>query len=411
MKMDPYSTKPESNADKIFTVSELNRQIRELLETGFSSLWIEGEISNFKHHSSGHMYFSLKDERSQMGAVFFSRYHARLKFQLKDGLKVLIRGRVSVYEPRGQYQIYVEEVLPKGIGDLQLAFNQMRERLEREGLFDPAHKKPIPKFPKRVGVVTSPTGAAIQDILNVVKRRFYGTHLILVPVLVQGEGAAKQIARAIEMLNDFGQVDVMIVGRGGGSLEDLWAFNEEVVARAVFASRIPVISAVGHEIDWTICDLVSDLRAPTPSAAAELVVQNREEIERTIEDAIERLKRNLQNRIAFSREDWTRLISSYAFRQPRSLVQNAAQRLDELLRPFQSDAQNLLRQKFSELETQMAKLEALSPLAILRRGYSLTSTSDGRLIKEKSQIKIGARIRTRITHAIIDSEIRSIEEC
>ncbi len=402
--------KPSASPDeKIFSVSEINRDVKQILEGTFSSLWIEGEVSNFKHHTSGHMYFSLKDDRSQIGVVFFSRQNQRLKFRLEDGLKILIRGRISVYEPRGQYQIYAEEVVPRGVGELELLLEQLKRQLEREGLFDPAHKKPIPKFPKTVGIVTSPTGAAIRDILQVMGRRFAGIHVLLVPVRVQGEGSSREIAQAIRDLNEDGRSDVMIVGRGGGSLEDLWAFNEEAVARAVYASRIPVISAVGHEVDWTICDLVADLRAPTPSAAAELVVQSRAEVEQFLEDRIARMRRHLENRILEARQAWQDLISRYAFRHPRVLIQNAVQRRDELLRQLQNYARAQVEQCRQNLDGELGKLEALSPVSILRRGYSLTFTQDETLIKKKSQLKIGDRIRTRISDGVIQSEIRSIQ--
>ncbi|MSR78281.1 MAG: exodeoxyribonuclease VII large subunit [Candidatus Omnitrophica bacterium] len=402
----PETAEPE----KIYSVSELNHSIRMKLDKEFPSLWIEGEISNFKHHTSGHMYFSLKDDQSQIGAVFFSRQNQSLKFDLKDGMKVLIRGRISVYEPRGQYQIYVEQVLPKGMGELQLAFLQLRERLEKEGLFDPAHKKPIPRFPKTIAVVTSPTGAAIRDILNVIHRRFHGTNILLAPVQVQGEGSAKQIAQAIHDLNQLGGVDVMIVGRGGGSLEDLWAFNEEVVARAVYASRIPVISAVGHEIDWTICDFVADLRAPTPSAAAELVVQNGEEILIWFQESSQRLKRAMDQKLARYQETLERLSTSYAFKQPQVLIENFSQQLDELFRQLQNYTKTWIASRGQRLDTEMGKLEALSPLAILRRGYSITTMDeDGALIRRASSLKIGQRIRTRLAEGIVHSEVRKVE--
>ena len=311
----------EPQARKIFKVSEINRQVRLWLESSYPTLWIEGEVSNFKLHSSGHIYLTLKDEKSQLSAVFFSRHNQGLRFELKDGLQVLAFGRLSLYEARGQYQFYIEKIEPKGIGALQLAFLQLKEKLEREGLFAPEHKKPIPSFPRVVGVVTSPTGAAIRDILNVLNRRFSGTAVLLKPVQVQGEGAAEQIARAIQEMNEWGEAEVLIVGRGGGSFEDLWAFNEEIVARAVYASRIPVISAVGHEIDWTICDWVADLRAPTPSAAAELVVQNREELQKSLRDFKMRIRNAVWNTLQDKREELHTLRESYAFKQPLNFIQ------------------------------------------------------------------------------------------
>lgn len=394
---------------KVYSVSELNHLIRVKLDQEFASLWLEGEISNFKHHTSGHMYLTLRDDKSQINAVFFSRANQGLKFRPKDGLKVLVFGRISVYEPRGQYQVYVERMIPKGMGELQLAFLQLKEKLEKEGLFDPAHKKPIPKFPKNVGVVTSPTGAAIRDILNVVARRFHGTNILLNPVLVQGDGAAQQVARAIREMNDLGGIDVLIVGRGGGSLEDLWAFNEEGVARAIYASRIPIISAVGHEIDWTIADLVADLRAPTPSAAAELVVQNREEVETRLGDLTERLRRLVTNLARVLREDLESLSSSHAFRQPMVLIQNFSQRLDELLRQLQNYLKSIVVHKKQAFQHLVARLESLSPLGILERGYSLTFLEDGTLVKKAEKVKIGTLLKTRIRDAHLFSKVTKVE--
>ncbi len=400
---------PLEQKTEIYSISRLNREIRMILESRFPSIWAEGEISNFKHHSSGHMYLTLKDETSQISAVFFSRYNQALKFELKDGLKVLVFGKISVYEPRGQYQVYIERIEPKGVGALQLAFLQLKEKLEKEGLFDPERKKPIPKFPVTVGVVTSPTGAAIKDILNVITRRFQGTRVLLNPVKVQGEGAAGEIARAIGEMNRLEGIDVLIVGRGGGSLEDLWAFNEEIVARAVYASKIPVISAVGHEIDWTICDLVADLRAPTPSAAAELVVQNQEELERFIENSQLRI-RNAAVRILENRkETLEEILSGYAFRQPLILVQQFSQKLDELFRQLHNYLKASLGEKRQAFQTAVGRLNALSPLAILERGYSLSFEPDGTLIRGIRQLSVGKTVKTRLKDGWFQSQVNQIE--
>jgi len=395
---------------KVYSVSQLNREVRMMVESGFASIWLEAEISNFKRHHSGHMYLSLKDATSQISAVFFSRYNTSTKFELKDGLQVLVMGKISIYEPRGQYQFYIERIEPKGLGALQLAFLQLKEKLEKEGLFLAEHKKPIPKFPQVIGVVTSPTGAAIRDILNVVGRRFHGTEVLLYPVRVQGEGAASEIAQAIREMNELGGIDVLIVGRGGGSLEDLWAFNEEVVARAVFDSMIPVISAVGHEIDWTICDLVADLRAPTPSAAAELVVQNREDIERRLEDSVIRMRNAIENLMETKRQELKSLESSYAFRQPQLLIDQFSQRVDELLRQLQNYSKALVVQKNHEFRTLVGRLNALSPLAILERGYSLSFQADGSLLKDARKVKAGDALVTRLWRGNVHSKITKIEE-
>jgi len=275
---------------KILTVSELTLNIKGHLEEGFRELWVEGEISNFRSPASGHYYFTLKDDKSQIRAVVFRFMGRSLKFEPKDGLSVICRGRITVYEPRGEYQLILDYMEPKGIGALQLAFEQLKEKLAKEGLFDPAHKKLLPLLPQKIGIVTSPTGAAIRDLLTVIGRRFSNVEILINPVKVQGEGAHQEIAKSIYELNGIPGIDVIIITRGGGSLEDLWSFNEEIVARAIYRSSIPVISAVGHEIDFTIADFVADLRAPTPSAAGELVVRDKAELINLLETLFNRMK-------------------------------------------------------------------------------------------------------------------------
>jgi exodeoxyribonuclease VII large subunit len=393
---------------RIYTVSQLNRQSRLLLESHFSTVWVEGEISNCKHHSSGHIYLTLKDEGAQISAAFFSQYQRGLKFELKDGLKVLAFCRVSVYEARGQYQLYIERVEPQDVGALQLAFQQLKERLAKEGLFAEERKRPIPRFPKTVGVITSPTGAAIHDILNVVNRRFCGTHILLHPVKVQGEGAAEEIALAIETMNEHSEADVLIVGRGGGSLEDLWAFNEEPVARAVFGSRIPVISAVGHESDWTICDLVADLRAPTPSAAAELVVSSRLELEERLRGSKERLDFAMNRMFERYQEQLSNLAESAAFRQPRYLLDQFTGRVDELGRRMEGRLAALTDSKNQAFQGIMGRLNALNPLAILERGYSVSFNEKGDILKDVKQLSTGDAVRTRLHKGSIISKVTDI---
>jgi len=400
----------ELSGRRIYTVSQLNRQSRLLLESRFSTVWVEGEISNFKHHSSGHIYLTLKDESAQIQAAFFSQYQRELRFELKDGLKVLAFCRVSVYEARGQYQLYIERVEPQGVGALQLAFQQLKEKLSKEGLFSQERKRSIPKFPKTVGVITSPTGAAIQDILNVVNRRFCGTHILLYPVKVQGEGAAGEIAAAIKIMNERPEADVLIVGRGGGSIEDLWAFNEEPVARAVFDSRIPVISAVGHESDWTICDLVADLRAPTPSAAAELVVSSRLEIEDRLRGHRERLNFAMNGTIERYQEKLSMLASSAAFRQPQYLLEQFTGRVDELGRQMESRVKALVVSKNQIFQGVTGRLNALSPLAILDRGYSVSFNEKNDIIKEISQVSVGDTLRTRLRKGSLISKVTDITQ-
>jgi len=395
---------------QIYTVSQLNRQSRLLLESRFSAVWVEGEISNFKHHSSGHIYLTLKDESAQIQAAFFSQYQRGLRFELKDGLKVLAFCRVSIYEARGQYQLYIERVEPQGVGALQLAFQQLKERLAKEGLFAEERKRSIPKFPKTVGVVTSPTGAAIHDILNVVNRRFCGTHILLCPVKVQGEGSADEIAAAIRTMNEQAEADVLIVGRGGGSLEDLWAFNEEPVARAVFGSRIPVISAVGHESDWTICDLVADLRAPTPSAAAELVVSSRFELEERLLGHKERLDLAMNGMFERCQDRLSDLASSAAFRQPQYLLDQFTGRLDELGRQMEARLKDLASSKGQVFQGVMGRLNALNPLAILERGYSVSFNEKGDIIKNTRQVSEGDVLRTRLHQGSLTSKITAITQ-
>lgn len=400
----------EIQTTKIYTVRELTRDIRGLMETAFPGIWVEGEISGFKHHHSGHMYLCLKDGEAVIRAVCFSRYNQGLKFELKDGQQVLCFGKISVYEARGDYQIYIERIEPKGLGVLQLALNQLKEKLAKEGLFDAARKRAIPRFPKTVGVVTSPTGAAIRDILHVVNRRFRGTNVLLSPVKVQGDGAAEEIAEAIDEMNGFSDVDVLIVGRGGGSLEDLWAFNEEVVARAVFRSRIPIISAVGHEIDWTICDFVADLRAATPSAAAELVVQNQEELQVRVDDFAVRMKNAVRGLFEEKKQSLENLQESYAFRQPLHLINQFSQRMDEILRQLQNYLKNLVREKRQAFQNTVGRLQTLSPLGILERGYSLTFDSKGILLKDARQMKVGETLFTRFFKGTIYSKVEKIQK-
>ena len=281
----------------ILTVSELTRQIKGLLEERFSEVWVEGEISNLRNHPSGHLYFTLKDDFSQIRAVLFRMQARSVRFLLEDGLHVVCRGRVSLYEKRGDYQLILESIEPRGVGALQLAFLQLKERLEKEGLFRPEHKKSLPMLPQRVGVITSPTGAVIRDILHILNRRFGNLHILLYPVRVQGEGAWREVAEGIDYFNRQKNADVLIVGRGGGSMEDLWPFNEEGLARAIYRSKIPIISAVGHETDYTISDFVADLRAPTPSAAAELVVRDKREISNTLHVLGYRLENQMVQRL------------------------------------------------------------------------------------------------------------------
>lgn len=391
---------------QVVTVTELTRQIKASLESEFTQVWVEGEMSNFVLHSSGHMYFTLKDADSQIQGVMFRNANRVLSFDVHNGMKVIVCGRVSVYEKRGNYQLYVDRLEPKGIGPLQLAFEQLKEKLFKEGLFDEQYKQKLPVFPRTIGIVTSPTGAAIRDILQIIDRRFGSLHILLNPVNVQGAGAAEEIARAIDEFNEYGTCDVLIVGRGGGSLEDLWAFNEEIVARAIFRSKIPVISAVGHEIDYTISDFVSDVRAATPSAAAELVIKEKSEWLAHIEASSESLTRSMKERIAAYRQSLSALETRAVFRRPHVLLQEYAQRIDDYARHLSKSLQLVLEQKKSLFREYVAKLEGLSPLSILARGYSITY-KEGSIenLIDSSDVKKDDLLVTRLHCGLIHSRV------
>jgi exodeoxyribonuclease VII large subunit len=381
----------------IYTVSELTKCVRMMLEDSFPSIWIEGEVSNFVLHSSGHMYFSLKDAGAVLKCAMFKRSNLSLKFKPKDGMKVLCSGRLSVYEARGDYQLIAEEIEPKGVGALELAFQQLKEKLLKEGLFDQSHKIPIPELATRIGVVTSPTGAAIRDILNIVRRRFSNIEVVINPVKVQGESAKEEIASAIRQFNKFGGVDVIIVTRGGGSLEDLWPFNEEVVARAIYDSKLPVISAVGHEIDFTISDFVADLRAPTPSAAAELVIPAKAELISRINNSLIRLKNSLSGTLETLSEKFASLKDSYVLRQPLNIVTQYQQKTDGLKKDLGIRVGHIVEMRGENFNFLGGKLGALNPLAILNRGYSVTvKLPSGVILKNIASLAKGDIVETRL---------------
>lgn len=361
----------ETTERRVLTVSEITRRIKQVLETGFSSVSVEGEISNFKHHSSGHMYFALKDSSATLSAVIWRSKVESLSFQPEDGMRVIANGRVSVYEVRGNYQLDITSMRLAGAGELQLAFERLKKKLAAEGLFDEERKKPLPEFPERIGIVTSPTGAALHDMLHVLRRRFPAVEVIFHPVRVQGVGAAHEIAEAIRAFNKFGAIDVMIVGRGGGSLEDLWAFNEESVARAIAQSKIPIISAVGHETDFTIADFVADLRAPTPSAAAELVVRDRFALLDIVRNNWYHIHENVAGIIEYRNERIRNLLKSYAFNRPRDLLRQYSQRVDELERTMTAAMAHKISMMQAASNSFRSQLHALDPNAVLRRGYAI----------------------------------------
>ena len=394
---------------KTYTVAEITREIKELLEMSFPTVRIEGEISNFTRHSSGHLYFTLKDELAQLKCVMWKYQAGRLIFQPQDGIKVILDGKLQVYERGGYYQLNVQQIQPAGIGDLQMAFERLKRKLHAEGLFEERHKQPLPEFPQRIGVITSPTGAAIRDIVSVLQRRFPAVEIILHPVRVQGEGAAPEIAAAIKTMNEYGSLDLLIIGRGGGSLEDLWPFNEEIVARAIYASRLPVISAVGHEIDFTIADFVADRRAPTPSAAAEMAVKDRAELIGNLEYYREKFGAYLKKTLERRREKLQHLRESYAFRRPEDTILQKMQRVDELEKNMNLTMEHLLQLREERLQALRRRLHALSPTAILERGYSICYR-ENEIVRSVKQIHPLDTVQVRLAHGHFLSQVQMIGE-
>jgi exodeoxyribonuclease VII large subunit len=384
----------------IWKVSEITQRIGDLLETAFPDVWIEGEVSNYHAAQSGHLYFTLKDARSQIRCVCFRDQVRGLKFRPEDGLHVTVRGSLGVYQPRGEYQVYVSHIEPVGLGALQLAFEQLKKKLQDEGLFDAARKKPLPILPRCIGVVTSPTGAAIRDILRVLKRRFANVHVQIFPVKVQGEGAAAEIVAALRHFNRAKIADVLIVARGGGSLEDLWSFNEEIVARAIAASEIPVITGIGHEVDFTIADFVADLRAPTPSAAAEIVVQSRQEFERHIAAHYRDLVQQMRYLLSERRHRVRDLQSHRGFRQIEILMRRRRQQLDELSSSLGVIVRLRLaaaRQRTTRAGTQIVSFDLRARAAVLRRRIEMQReglrAALERVVTRKQRQFTAARVR------------------
>jgi exodeoxyribonuclease VII large subunit len=398
---------------KIYQVAELTHIVKDILESNelLVKIWVRGEISNFTHHSSGHMYFSLKDKDSQLQCVMFKGNASKLKFEPKEGLNVLALGQITVYEPRGRYQLLVREMLPDGLGALYLEFLQLKEKLSKEGLFAPEHKKPIPWFPKSIGVITSPTGAAIRDIINVTTRRYPGVHLVIAPTRVQGDQAVPGIVNALELLNRQGKVDVIIVTRGGGSLEDLWAFNEEPVARAIFDSEIPVISAVGHETDVTIADFVADKRVPTPSAAAEETVPDIVELANKIKNFESTIISITQRILTQYRQKLDSLLESPVFKKPLDQVNQYKQRIDELITQLRTHISTSVKLNRKSLEALLGKLESLNPKGVLERGYSITlKLPDEVLIRTIEEVSIGDNVKIIVQNGELICEIKSIKK-
>jgi len=399
----------EQTGPRTWTVSEITRMVRELLEQSLYPFWVRGEIGNLTIHRSGHVYFTVKDSRSQLSVVFFRGAQQARRLGLTAGLEVEIRGRLTLYEPRGQFQMIADQVRPGGLGALQRQFEELKKRLQAEGLFDPERKRPIPALPRCVGVVTSPQGAAVRDFLQILRRRFGRMHVRIYPAAVQGEGAAEEIAAGVRYLNATQACDVIVVTRGGGSLEDLWPFNEETVARAIAESAIPVISAVGHEVDTTIADFAADLRVPTPSAAAELVTKQRLDMAEQIANARRRLATAMELKHTRLKARLDRAVASYVFREPGNAVRTYQQRLDELLMRFTHTAENRNQRLRSRLEQLSGRLGALDPRAVLGRGYAvLISTRTGRAVVDAGDVAPGDPVRGILHRGELEAEVRVV---
>ena len=397
-----YSVSPT-----VFSVTELNNYVKRILDNdeNLKNVFVTGEISNFKNHYSGHMYMTIKDEGGAIKAVMFSSYASRLKFVPENGMKVIIFGSVSLYNKDGSYQLYITDMQPDGVGALNLAYEQLKEKLQNEGLFSTEHKKPIPQFPEKIGVMTAPDGAAVRDIFSVLKRRYPVAEIVFCPVAVQGASAAPEIAKAIKLFNEQNAADVLIVGRGGGSLEDLWAFNEEIVARAIFQSQIPVISAVGHETDFTIADFVADLRAPTPSAAAELAVPDIFELKSDLLGLKQHLSVLMRNLVESEKEKVENIQKQVTILSPANKIKNSRQELSNLY----EKAVNLVTLKINDEKTKISllssKLNAFSPLNVLSRGYSISYNNDFP-IKSVNDVKSGDNIKIRVTDGEFFAEVK-----
>ncbi|MCX5683920.1 MAG: exodeoxyribonuclease VII large subunit, partial [Planctomycetota bacterium] len=436
---------------------ELTHRITAVLEDSFADVWVVGEISNFNRHTSGHIFFTLKDERASIRCVLWKSAAGRLGRDIGDGVEVEVRGRIGVFEKQGNYQVYVSSIRPRGMGALEVAFRKLKEQLEKEGLFDEASKRPLPRFPRRIGVVTSPTGAAVRDIIHVLTRRWPAAEIVLAPARVQGEGAAAEIARGIENLGRLGGIDVMIVGRGGGSLEDLWPFNEEIVARAIYASRVPVVSAVGHETDFSISDFVADVRAPTPSAAAEMVVPDRKEIRATVDSLQGRLARGLRHTVELLRDELSLFAAHRFFRYPQDIVLSRVQAIDDAAQRLlaamkdkgsagwmrleraagglarhspqarlrestaalkmatfrlQAAERTLLEHRWTVAVSRLAgRLEDLNPDRVLARGYSRTVLErTGRILTRAADAAAGDLLRTHLAQGVLRSKVTDSEQ-
>lgn len=397
----------------VLSVSQLNRYIKMNFDAdeNLANIFISGEISNFtNHYRTGHLYFTLKDDSAAVRAVMFNSSAKRLKFMPEDGMKVIARGRVSVYEASGQYQLYVDDMQPDGVGALNLAYEQLKEKLQKEGLFSEQHKKPLPPYPEKVGVITSPTGAAVRDIINVLGRRFPYAEIVFCPVLVQGDGAHLQLTDAVNLFKSERAADVIIIGRGGGSIEDLWEFNDEGLARAVYNSDIPVISAVGHETDFTICDFVADMRAPTPSAAAELAVPDANELQYALSALKNRMFLNVSSGIADRRSRLEYLTSKGALKSPDEMLSNRSQRLDTAFSKMLSSYENRIGGKKVEFISAATALSKLDPMSVLMRGFAFVSDKNGKNVYSSQALAKGDKINVRFHDGSAVCEVKEITQ-
>ncbi|MFQ5452810.1 MAG: exodeoxyribonuclease VII large subunit [Candidatus Zixiibacteriota bacterium] len=399
------------NQPQKYTVSAITQMIKTRLEESFNDIWVEGEISNYLLHTSGHRYFNLKDDKAVLSITLWRHLGAYLKFEPENGQKVLVYGDITVYARSGRYQLNCRKLVPVGVGELELAFRQLHEKLSVEGLFDDERKEDIPEFAQKIGIVTSPTGAAIRDIIQIAQRRNDSIELIIFPAQVQGEGAEQTIAAGIEYFNQRNDIDIIITGRGGGSLEDLWAFNTEITVRAIVNSKIPVISAVGHEIDTTLADLAADLRAPTPSAASELAVWSKQEYKEQIRDNLYQQSRLLKGMVEKARDILSAIFKRPVFIRPLDIIRQRQQHLDSIMRILYSAGKNSFEMKKNRLSLVLSKLDTLSPLKILARGYSVSrKLPDGKLVKYVSDVKRDDRLETILSDGRIVSLVENIEE-
>ena len=391
------------------TISDLTRYIKAKFDydSHLQKVYVKGEISNFKHHTSGHLYFTLKDEKSRILAVRFYNRYKPLNFEPEDGMKVLVSGRISVYESTGNYQIYVDDMEPDGLGALYLEYEKLKKKLEEKGLFDQKYKKPIPKFPKRIGIITAPTGAAIRDILSTIKRRYPIVETILFPALVQGQGAKESIVQQLEIAQDY-DLDVIICGRGGGSIEDLWAFNEEIVAEAIFKSKVPIISAVGHEVDFTIADFVADARAETPTGAAEIAVPNYADITNLINQYKIRVNESINNIINKKRIRFESIKDSFVLKNPLSLYEIKSQKLDNLIDVLEKNINNILMKNQHRFDILLNKVELLNPMKILDKGYSVVKSKD-KVIKDSKELKVNDNISITLSKGVVNATVTGKE--